>query len=100
MDWEPGTGNLCVWGQAILSLLLAWTGWPCPGHMAEGDEEEEALLLLCWGFSATATRMLIMCTWKYMDLETTGNGATVRITRRTGHTPRVCVELRGVSLAN
>lgn len=41
--------------------------------MDESDEEEEAFLLLCLGFSATATRMLMTCTWKYMDLQTTGN---------------------------
>lgn len=51
--------------------------------MDECDEEEEAVLLLCLGFSATATTMLMTCTWKYMDLETTGNGVTLRFTHCT-----------------
>ena len=85
MNWEPETRNVCVrvcvcvcgrgGGQAILSLLLEWTGWHC--NMDVSDEEEEAFLLLFLGFSATTTRMLMMCTWKYMDLETTGNSLTV-----------------------
>lgn len=80
--------------------------------MDESDEEEEAFLLLCLGFSATATRMLMTCTWKYMDLETTGNSVTVRFTHcteeggRTWHVQNrhagcvcVCVELKVISQA-
>lgn len=56
--------------------------------MDDSDEEEEAVLLLCLGSNATATRMLMTCTWKYMDLETTGNGVTVRFTYGTEEADR------------
>lgn len=72
--------------------------------MGESDEEEQSFLLLCLGFSASATRMLITCTWKYMDLETTEKrGVTAGVAHRTeegeggdtgqartGQTLRVC----------
>lgn len=68
--------------------------------MDESDEEEESFLLLCLGLSASATRMLMTCTWKYMDLETTENGGHCgghgpyrgggTGLARTGQTHRVC----------
>lgn len=93
--WEPGP--LRKKGvQSIFSLLLEWTGWHCAGH----EEEEGGKVLLVaevslgfrFGCSVIAARMLMMCTWKYIDLgEKEGNHIAMLIignvmwSCRTGH---------------
>lgn len=72
-----------------MPLLLERSGWHCTGLTDESEEEEEVRvsLLLCLGCSATAARMLMTCTWKYMDLERTGKSVTGRFADCT----EVCV---------
>ena len=74
VDREPGKRK---WGEAFqstLSLLLEWTGWHWVEHGDEKEAEEKVLVAaegslgLCFWCRAIAARMLMMCTWKYMDL--------------------------------
>ena len=75
-DWEPGKIRWRECFQSTLSLLLEWTGWHSAEHEDErGEEVEEKVLVeaegslgLCFWCRAIAARMLMMCTWKYIDL--------------------------------